>query len=347
MGIHGINPFLKALGIDCFFLLPLTVIAQQRVCLDALNMLFKYLPQAQRRALEQNEDILDPICQKKLLTEMKLELTRLNNKLMNHQVTPIWIWDGVSKDNKTATKKERRKNRQTLIDEREQLRKEILGLPILERSVELLEKYKNMSLKTAYFSNANIEALKIFTKEIGLPTIYADDEAENLASSLAIQRKISCVFSTDTDTYPLGAPVIINKFEHINGEVYIKGVFTLKILKHLDMTHEEFRDFCILLGTDFNVRIGGIGPKKSQLLIDKYSSLEEVEKNTSHNLSFMNYKEVREQLTPYLTNHTCDDFQVNKDVCPIKLKEHLDSDEMDTFYNNIRDLPRSKPVPKI
>ena len=108
-----------------------------------------------------------------------------------------------------------------------------------------------------------------------------------------------------------------------------------------------WRHFCILLGTDFNSRLDQVGPAKSRILIDKYGDLETVEENTKHNLSFMNYAEVRKQLTPYKTDYTCEDFQVNKKINQEKLLELLNCREMISLYNNIIDLPRSKPVEKI
>jgi len=346
MGIKDLNTYLKKENIDCFFKLPLSNFAEQRFGIDSLNWIFTYLSSAYRRVYERNDDPLDEIKQEDLFNELLKEFLIFNNKLMNYKITPVWIWDGVSKDNKTATKLERKNTRKTMIEQKEKLREELLKQQILERDTQLIEKFKRLVLNTAYISRENIEKLKIYSKDLGLPTIFADDEAENMASSLAVQRKISAVWSSDTDTYPLGAPLVVKGFENIDGILHIKGIYTLKMLHELDMDHDEFRDFCILLGTDFNNRLDQVGPAKSRILIEKYSSLEEIEENTKHNLTFMNYKEVRKQLTPYVTDHTCSDFQVNKNVEQEELIKILDVREMTLFYNNIIDLPESRPIIK-
>lgn len=347
MGIKDLNTYLRKEEIGCFFSIPLTTFSEQRIAIDGLNWVFKYLNSATRRIYDRQDDPLEIISQEKLLFEMKREMVIFNNKYLDYKITNVWIWDGVSKDNKTATKTERRNSRKGMIEQRDKLREELLAKPVLERDNDLIEKYKRLVLNTAYISRDNVENLKSFCKEIGLPTILADDEAENLASSLAVQRKVSAVWSSDTDTYPLGAPIVVNGFENINGQLHIRGIFTLVMLKELGMDHEQFRDFCILLGTDFNSRLDQVGPAKSRILIDKYGDLETVEENTKHNLSFMNYAEVRKQLTPYTTDYTCEDFQVNKEINQEKLMELLDCREMIPLYNNIIDLPRSKPVIKI
>lgn len=346
MGIKDLNTYLKKEGIDCFFSTPLINFSEQRVAFDGLNWIFTYLSSAYRRVYDKNNDPLEIICQQKLYEEIVRELLIFNNKFMNYKITPVWIWDGISKDNKTATKLDRKNSRKAIMEQRDQLRNELLKQQVLERDPQLIEKYKRMVLNTAFITRDNIEKIKNLTKELGLPTIVADDEAENLASSLAVQRKISAVWSSDTDTYPLGAPIVIKGFENIQGVLHIRGIYTLKMLKELNMDHDEFRDWCILLGTDFNNRLDQIGPAKSRILIEKYSCLENVEINTKHNLSFLNYKEVRKQLTPYETNFNCKDFQVNKNIEEQEIKKFLNCREMILFFNNIIDLPSSKPVPK-
>ena len=346
MGIKDLNTYLRKEEINCFFTLPLTNFSEQRLAIDGLNWIFTYLNSAYRRIYDRCGDPLKIVCQEELFKEMLKEFLIFNNKLMNYKITPVWIWDGISKDNKTATKVERKNSRKPMIEQRDKLREELLEKNVLERDTDLLEKYKKLVLNTAWMSRENIDKIKEISLKIGLPTIIADDEAENLASSLAVQRKVSAVWSSDTDTYPLGAPLVVKGFETINGILNIKGIYTLKMLEELEMNHDEFRDFCILLGTDFNTRLDRVGPAKSKILIEKYSTLEEIESNTKHNLTFMNYKEVRKQLTPYNTNYECKDFQVKKDIDEDDLKKILDCREMSLFYNNIIDLPESHSVPK-
>ena len=346
MGIKDLNTYLKKEEIDCFFTLPLFNFAEQRFAIDGLNWIFTYLNSAYRRIYDSCDDPLRLVMQDELLQEMIKEFLIFNNKLMNYKITPVWIWDGVSKDNKTATKMERKNSKKPLIEQRDKLREELLEKNVLERDTDLLEKYKKLVLNTAWLSRENIDKIKEISLEIGLPTIIADDEAENLASSLAVQRKVSAVWSSDTDTYPLGAPLVVKGFENIRGTLHIRGIYTLRMLEELEMNHDEFRDFCILLGTDFSTRLDRVGPAKSRILIDKYCNLEQVEDNTKHNLTFMNYKEVRKQLTPYITDYVCKDFQVKKDIEEEKLIKILNCREMSLFFNNIIDLPESKPVPK-
>ena len=207
------------------------------------------------------------------------------------------------------------KQQEDYLEKKEELKLELLGTSILERPKEKISKYKQLVINTVYIKFSNIDRMKFFGKEIGLPTIFADDEAENLASSLCVERKVAAVWSADTDTYPLGAPVVVKGFEYINGVTHISYVYIPRILKELNLNYSEFRDFCILLGTDFNDRMHGIGPKKSLLLINTYRCIEKIEEETKHNIYCLKYKENRKQLTPYNTYYYGENFlNINKDI---------------------------------
>lgn len=52
-----------------------------------------------------------------------------------------------------------------------------------------------------------------------------------------------------------------------------------KVIKMLNLTHEQFVDLCILLGCDYVPNIKGIGPKKAIELIRQHKSLEAIIKS--------------------------------------------------------------------
>jgi len=210
----------------------------------------------------------------------------------------------------------------------------------------MLKEYKKLVLLTPYFSFENIERIKTFSNSVGIPSIIADDEAENLASSLAVELKVAAVWSSDTDTYPLGAPVVVKGFENIKGDINIKGVFTLNILRDLGLNHDQFRDFCILLGTDFNDRMDRIGPVNALTLIKRYGNIETIANETKHNTYCLKKDEVREQLTPYNTGIKEELLNIHTNQGEYPFQE----DKFRSFYidliNNIRDIGPANNLPK-
>ena len=49
------------------------------------------------------------------------------------------------------------------------------------------------------------------------------------------------------------------------------------ILETLDITNEQWVDFCILCGCDYSKRVRGMGPKKSIEYIRHYKNIEAIE----------------------------------------------------------------------
>ena len=323
MGIKDLRTFLKSKKIDCFYQIPLTDFYGKRWAIDSLNWLFCYMGSAVKLILSKKSDPMEFITQEELFDRVVVEFINFNIKLMNHGITPVWIWDGVSKDNKQVTKVERRNARKLMMEKRDNIRETLKGMNPLERPPELINELRNLTVNTTSLKREKIEDLKAFSEEIGIPTIVAEDEAESLAASLAVERIVAAAWTADTDTYAIGCPIVVKGFENVNGEICVNSVFTLKILKELGLNHEEFRDFCIMLGTDFNDRIHGLGPAKSYKLIQLYRKLEEIEeKCTKHNFYMLKYKQIREQFFAYDTCYNgVDDLMVDTSVDYEKLKE--------------------------
>ena len=348
MGIKDLRTFLKNKKVDCFCTIPLLEFYGKRVAIDSLNWVFCYMGNCVKSIMSTKGDPMKPISQEELYRKMVQEFLNFNIKLMNHGITPLWIWDGVSKDNKTVTKVERRNARKAMIEKRDNVFNVLQKLNPLERPSELLKEFQQLTMNTTCLKREKIDDLKELSLEIGIPTITADDEAEALAASLAVERIVAAVWTADTDTYPIGCPIVIKGFENVKGEVHINAVFTLKILKELKLNHDEFRDFCIMLGTDFNDRLDRIGPVKSFKLIEKYRCLEEVEKHTQHNLYALKYKEVRPQLASYKTIYNgVDDLFCNTMVNFGELKSKYSRYyNLGDFFNYMINLSKPQNIPK-
>ena len=299
MGIKDLRTFLKNKNVDCFYQMPLLDFYGKRWAIDSLNWVFCYMGSAVKIILSRKSDPLED----ELYDRMIIEFVNFNVKLMNHGITPVWIWDGESKDNKQVTKVERRNARKLMMEKKENIIKNLKEMNPLERPPELLNELRQIIGNTTFLKRERIEDLKSFSEEIGIPTITADDEGESLAASLAVERIVGAAWTADTDTYAIGCPIVVKGFENLGGEICVNAVFTPKILTGLELNHEEFRDFCIMLGTDFNDRIHGLGPARSYKLIQLYRNLETVEEKTSHNLYMLKFREIREQFFAYDTEY--------------------------------------------
>lgn len=143
---------------------------------------------------------------------------------------------------------------------------------------------------------------------MGFSSFQADGEAEGLCAGMCHTGLVDAVLSEDTDVLAIGAPFFLAKIDI--GAQTVVAISYQEILDALEMTSEEFRDLCILLGCDYNDRIKGfppdgkkyknpvcIGAKGAFAMISEYRRLEEAEKHMVDPDPLI-YRRCREIFTP-------------------------------------------------
>jgi flap endonuclease-1 len=127
------------------------------------------------------------------------------------------------------------------------------------------------------------DAKKVLTL-LGIPHVQAPQEGEAQAAHIAIQGHAWAANSRDYDSVLFGAPRLV-RYVTISGQEFLpsKGVSRPLIpemielqglLLALGITREQLVDLAILVGTDFNDGIRGVGPKTALRLIKEHNNLE-------------------------------------------------------------------------
>jgi 5'-3' exonuclease len=136
-----------------------------------------------------------------------------------------------------------------------------------------------------------------------LPYIKAKYEGEQLCSMLAVEGKVSAVYSTDTDTFVYGAPLVITGFKSLD---YVDGAYQRKctcvrtenILKELEYNKSKFVDLCILAGCDYNTNIPRVAIKTAHKLLEQYETIDNFpEKYDRTPLNYEKCKELFKQVS--------------------------------------------------
>jgi flap endonuclease-1 len=119
---------------------------------------------------------------------------------------------------------------------------------------------------------------------LGIPWVQAPSEAEAQAAYMARQGSVWAAASKDFDSLLFGATRLV-RFLTISGKEFLpsKGVFRPitpelieldRMLATLEITRAQLVDVAMLVGTDFNSGIKGIGPKKALALVRKHGTIE-------------------------------------------------------------------------
>ncbi len=173
-------------------------------------------------------------------------------------IKPVFVFDG-----KPVALK------QDTVDKRRKIRSEAAA-----RWKEALERGdEEAAYKHAQASSRIDDAVVTSAKELlhllGIPVLDAPGEGEAQAAFMAERGDVRYAVSQDYDTLLLGAPVLVRNLT-VSGKRKIRGrlvtvvperVVLADVLSGLMLTREQLIQIGILVGTDFNDGIEGIGAK--------------------------------------------------------------------------------------
>lgn len=181
-------------------------------------------------------------------------------------IKPIYIFDGMPTVMKQGTIDERRKVR----DEAEEKWKEAI-----ERGDEA-EAYKQARSSSRVDSTIT-ETSKELLRLMGIPVVQAPGEGEAQAAFMVQAGDARYAVSQDYDTLLFGASLLVRNLT-VSGKRKIRGrtvtvnpekIVLADVLNGLAITREQLIQIGILVGTDFNAGVRGIGPKTGLKIVLK------------------------------------------------------------------------------
>ncbi len=151
-----------------------------------------------------------------------------------------------------------------------------------------LKKALSKATRTAKLDSDMIEESLTLLDAMGIPWIRAPSEGEAQMGHMARKGDVWAGASQDFDAILFGTPTLVRNLTLAGKRRLPSGktvdvtpqlVTLADVLGTLQVTREQLVDMSILIGTDFNDGVRGIGPKKSLAIIRKFGRLEEVPKD--------------------------------------------------------------------
>jgi len=122
----------------------------------------------------------------------------------------------------------------------------------------------------------NEECRRLLTL-MGIPWVVAPSEAEAQCAELCRGGLVYGAGSEDMDTLTFGTPVLLRHLTFSEArKMPILTVHLDKVLSGLNMTMEQFIEFCVLCGCDYVDPLKGIAAKTAHKLMMEHGSLEKV-----------------------------------------------------------------------
>jgi len=194
--------------------------------------------------------------------------------LLESGIRPVYVFDGKPNVFKAQTLNERRQ------------RKEIAKAQ-WDEALEAgdMETARIKAQQTSRLTKDMVAQAQTLLGHMGVPCVNAPEEGEAQASHMARSGVVYAAASQDYDSLLFGAPVLVRNLT-LSGRrkmprrnVYVDVVPEMlkleEVLATLGITREQLVDMGVLMGTDFNAGVKGIGPKKALKLIKEFGSGEE------------------------------------------------------------------------
>ena len=263
------------------------------IAIDAYNTLYQFLSIIRQR---DGTPLMDS--RGGITSHLSGFLYRTTN-LIEAGIRPLFVFDGKPPQFKNATLEGRVKIRMEAMAKWEEAKAE---------GGEDAFKYAQAS---SHIKGNMIEDAKELLGLMGLPVITAPSEGEAQAAFMVMNNDAYAVGSQDYDALLFGASVVVRNLA-ASGKRKLpgKGIYIDiqpeiielgNVLRKFEITREQLVDIAILVGTDYNPGIKGIGPKKAIKLIKKHGFIEKALDELGEDIK--NLAEIKELfLAPEITS---------------------------------------------
>jgi flap endonuclease-1 len=233
---------------------PWAEVAGSVVAVDAHNWLYRYLT----TTVKFTADAAYTTSEGEEVANLVGTVTGLA-KLFEHDLTPVFVFDGGVTDLKSEEVERRREQR-----ERAEARREAA----VERGDGV--EAARLDARTQRLTDVIHETTRGLFDRLDVPYVEAPAEGEAQAAHMARRGDADYVGSEDYDTLLFGAPETLRQLTSSGDPELMSLAATLA--EH-DLTWEQLVDVGILCGTDFNDGVDGVGPKTAVRAVREHGDL--------------------------------------------------------------------------
>ncbi len=239
------------------------------VGIDAFNIIYQFLTSIRQ------PDGTPLIDENGRITSHLSGLFYRSINFMENGIKPVYVFDGEPPEFKRETIEERTTRKHEA---------EVKYLDAVRRGS--LEEMRLFAQQSTSITPEIVQEAKQLLEYMGIPIIQAPAEGEAQAAVMASRGDVYAAVSQDYDSLLFGSPILIRNLS-ITGRrklprrneyvmVYPERIYLKENLERLGLTRERLVWIAVLVGTDYNQGIKGIGPKTALKLVKKYDDFDEL-----------------------------------------------------------------------
>jgi flap endonuclease-1 len=264
----------------------LTDLTGKEIAVDAFNTIYSFL------AIIRQPDGTPLIDRQGRVTSHLSGMFYRNVNLLENGISPVYVFDGAAPELKSAEVQRRREIRDAAYEEW-----------IIAKEEGRIDDARKAGQASSKLTSPMINETKELLKALGIPVIQAPSEGEAVAAQMARAGLVWASASQDNDSLLYNCPRMIRNltisgrrrvarsknYKSIDPELILLD----RNLQILGISREQLIDIAILVGTDYNDSVKGIGQKTALKLIKAHGSLEKIEKERGEKFDFP-YEKIRE-----------------------------------------------------
>ena len=228
------------------------------VAIDAYNTIYQFLSGIRQRdgspLMDQNGNV----------TSHLSGILYRTASIVDKGIKPIYVFDGDRSEHKAKTLEQRRAIKEEAMEKWEEA-----------KAAGNIEEARKFAIRTSRMSPYTLESSKKLLDYMGIPYVQAEGEGEAQGAYMVEQGDAWAVASQDYDCLLFGAPRIVRNLTLSGGLSNLEYLELEKVLNEIDLTREQLIDVALMVGTDFNEGIHGIGAKTGLKLI-RNNTLEDI-----------------------------------------------------------------------
>jgi len=223
----------------------------QQHCSKGINKISLEQLSGKKIAIDTSIYLYRFISQNALIQNFKLMISTFRDL----NITPLFVFDGKPPKEKYKLLKERKNDKYIAENKYNELKEQLekykedknindIQIKKIKQDLKLLKK------QFIRIRHTDIEDVKNLIKDMGVSYIEAIGESDKLCAKLVSMNKVFACLSEDMDLFVYGCDRVLKYINLYNKSIVIYDI-TL-ILLELNITLHEFKNICIISGTDYH-----------------------------------------------------------------------------------------------
>ena len=230
MGIQYLNTYIKKnVGENSLVKMSLKMLKDKIIAVDISIYLYRYLAEG----------------------ELIENIYHMLSLFYYYKIIPIFVFDGKPPVEKYKLIKKRWQEKKEAKLIYNQLNEQLIITNNEIEESKIIENMQNLKKKFLKLESNDLDKVKKLITAFGFNYLQANCEADLICGKLVNKNIAWACMSEDMDMFLYGCSRVIRYFSIVNHTVII---YNLKnILDELNLSFKEFKEICIISGTDYNI----------------------------------------------------------------------------------------------